>query len=218
MKPVIAKYILKHYKIISFDIFDTLVERNVRKPTDIFQITGEKVLGESHGQQFCENRMYAEKCARQKQINNEVTLEQIYNELVKVYESDIIEMLKKTEIQVELENCHKKETMFPFYQKCLEIGKRVFLISDMYLPQDVIEEMLRKCEIEHYQKLYISNRYGENKLSGELFQKVLNDNEIIPSEMIHIGDSVKADFLGARKKGIHSILIGRKNRFERLIH
>lgn len=218
MNPVILKYILKHFQIVSFDIFDTLIERNVHKPTDIFQITGEKVLGEIRGQEFCENRVYAETCARQKQINNEVTLEQIYNELVKVYASDIIEMLKKMEIQIELENCHKKETMFPFYKKCMETGKSIFLISDMYLPQKVIEQMLKKCEIEHYQKLYISNVYGKNKLSGELFQKVLKDNKINPSEMIHIGDSVKADFLGARKKGIHSILIGRKNRFERLIH
>lgn len=218
MNPFISKYILKHFKTVSFDIFDTLIERSVRKPTDIFQITGEKVLGKTQGQQFCENRMYAETCARKKQINHEVTLEQIYNELVKVYESDIIEMLKKTEIQIELENCYKKETMFSFYQNCLKTGKRVFLISDMYLPQKVIEQMLKKCEIKHYQKLYISNVYGKNKLSGELFQKVLKDNKINPSEMIHIGDSVKADFLGARKKGIHSILIGRKNRFERLIH
>lgn len=36
--------------------------------------------------------------------------------------------------------------------------------------------------------------------------------------MIHIGDSIKADFLGARKARVKSVLIGRKNRFERLIH
>lgn len=47
---------------------------------------------------------------------------------------------------------------------------------------------------------------------------MLNQKGIKQSEIVHIGDSVKADFLGARKVGIKSILIRRKNRLKRLIH
>ena len=43
MNQVIAAYILTHFDTISFDIFDTLIERSVSNPTDIFEIDGEKV-------------------------------------------------------------------------------------------------------------------------------------------------------------------------------
>lgn len=54
MNQVIAAYILTHFDTISFDIFDTLIERSVSKPTDIFEIVGEKVLGKEHRREFLE--------------------------------------------------------------------------------------------------------------------------------------------------------------------
>ena len=33
-------YKAQKYDIVSFDIFDTLIERNVEKPTDIFSLCG----------------------------------------------------------------------------------------------------------------------------------------------------------------------------------
>ena len=78
--------------------------------------------------------------------------------------------------------------------------------------------MLEHCNITNYDSLYVSNEYGVNKISGKLFKIVLNQKGIKQSEIVHIGDSVKADFLGARKVGIKSILIRRKNRLKRLIH
>lgn len=96
-------------------------------------------------------------------------------------------------------------------------GKRVLLISDMYLPETVIVSMLQRCGINDYEKLYVSNTYGENKLSGKLFQIACKDWQIDLKSMIHIGDSIKADMIGAHKAGIHVWLVGRKNRIERLI-
>ena len=102
MNQVIAAYILTHFDTISFDIFDTLIERSVSKPTDIFEIVGEKVLGKEHRREFLENRIRAEKKAREKSC--EITLDQIYQELVDTYKSDIVELLQKTEVQIEFEN------------------------------------------------------------------------------------------------------------------
>lgn len=41
----IEDYMLKKYDVISFDIFDTLIERTCSVPADIFELTGEAVLG-----------------------------------------------------------------------------------------------------------------------------------------------------------------------------
>lgn len=211
------KFIQK-YKAVSFDIFDTLVERNVDSPEDIFKKVGKMVFGENKADQFCNQRKRAEIEARKRQNSGEVTLNQIYNELCSKYDNDTIDLLRSTEIEMEIQSCYKKGSTKKIYEMCLKLKKDIFLISDMYLPYDVIERILEKCNINGYCKIYISNIYGKNKISGELFDIVLHENSIKPSEIIHIGDSIRADFIGARKVKIKSFLIGRKNRIGRLIH
>ena len=75
-----------------------------------------------------------------------------------------------------------------------EKEKHILIISDMYLPSEVIQKMLKACNILDYEKIYVSNEYGVNKISGILFKKVIQDKKINAYEMIHIGDSIKADF------------------------
>lgn len=215
MNQIIEFYILRHFNTVSFDIFDTLIERNVLNPTDVFGIVGERVLGKKSSLDFFENRIIAEKMARER--FHEVTLKQIYRELEEIYETETIEELQKMEVEIELECCHKKNAVFPFYEKCIQMGKRVVLISDMYLPESVMVLMLQKCGIKNYERLYISSAYGANKLSGKLFKIVCRESKIDPRTMFHIGDSIKADLMGARKAGVPAWLVGRKNRLERLI-
>lgn len=203
--------------VVSFDIFDTLIERRVDRPIDIFSIVGNRVLGSKYEKIFQQERIEAERLARDKSNNREVTLDEIYQELTK-YDLSVQNALKQEEVKQELVGCYFKQEMKPVYNEVLKLEKRVFFISDMYLPKDVIEQMLHKCGINGYEKLYVSNEYGKNKLSGELFKIVLQENNIGPNNMIHLGDSIKADWLGAYRAGVRSILISRKNRFERLVH
>ncbi len=216
MNRLISGYIQKHYDIISFDIFDTLIERKVSRPSDIFRLTGEKVLGKAEAEEFCQKRILAERTAREGRNSQETDLDGIYENLLKEYGEQSV-FLKEKEIQLEIEMCHRKEKVASFFEECCFCGKEVYLISDMYLPFSVISSMLNRCGIHGYQALYVSNVYGKNKLSGELFKIVLHENSIDPKKMIHIGDSMKADFSGAHKAGVKALLIGRKNRVGRLI-
>lgn len=118
----------------------------------------------------------------------------------------------------EIVNCKKKESMYGFFQKCVASDKCVILVSDMYLPEQVIIKMLEKCGIAGYDDIYISNCYNSNKLTGKLFELVMDERGTDRKKIIHIGDSVKADYIGARKAGIRSILIGRKNRLKRQLN
>ena len=87
----------------------------------------------------------------------------------------------------------------------------------MYLPKDHIIKMLEKCNLPLDKvKIYISYEYGVNKVSGKLFRKVLNENSIDHKTMIHFGDSLKADVLGAIKAGIKFAIVPKKNRFKRI--
>lgn len=67
---------IKNYDIVSFDIFDTLLKRNVKEPTDVFSYMEKKYQIDG----FCEKRIEAEKTARKKKNGLEVTLKDIYTE------------------------------------------------------------------------------------------------------------------------------------------
>lgn len=206
---------LKKYKVVSFDVFDTLIERTVKLPSDIFALVGEAVLDPDNG--FVQKRIQAEKEARARSVSGEVTLEEIYAGLRTEY-GELTNRLMSEEMELEISSCIPKSSMTEVYKAAIDSCEKVFIISDMYLPSSVIEKMLDKCGINAYVKVYVSNEYNCNKISGKLFDRVILENCINRSDMLHIGDSVKADFLGARKAKISSYLIGRKNRLSRLIH
>lgn len=213
---LLLKTMINKKKVVSFDVFDTLIERKVETPYDVFDVVGDTVLGQQASGKFREDRILAEKEARNTSVNGEVTLDEIYAILSRTY-PDTAQMLKDEEINQEISLCTTKTNMYPVYEYALKRACRIVLISDMYLPASVIEKMLSKCGINSYSKLYISNEFGHNKLTGELYDCVIKDIGMNKKDMLHIGDSVKADLLGARKSGIQPYLIGRKNRLKRFL-
>lgn len=213
----LLKFLIKKNNIITFDIFDTLIERNVDNPSDVFFITGQKVLGSDKAEMFKNDRKNAEKKARSIKETHEVTLDEIYMCFDKTY-NPFLKRLKDTEIATEMEVCYPKKDMIDVLNYACKYRKDILLISDMYLSQTVIKSILDKCKIKGYSQIYISNEYGVNKISGKLFSIVIEEKKLDSHKILHIGDSIKADFIGARKAGIHSYLIGRKNRFVRILN
>jgi predicted HAD superfamily hydrolase len=216
MITILKKYIIKHFDTISFDIFDTLIERDVNIPSDIFYKVGLKILGKNEAETFRKDRIEAEEKARKSKLGGEVTLEEIYLLLPSKYYNKL-DVLLRTEIETEISLCHAKENIVSLLKE-LNGSKKIFLISDMYLPKEVIKKMLDKCNIHGYNNIYVSNEYGINKISGRLFIKVFSVEKINPKRHLHIGDSIKADFLGAYRAGAHSYHIKRKSRLIRIFN
>ena len=206
---------VKRYDTVSFDIFDTLIARKVSTPTDIFQLVAKEAGMDELA--FKEKRIYAEKVARQKAASQgEVTLDGIYDEMTDI-DSAELKKWKKLELDIEYMQCEPIPELYQVFEWAKQNQKNIVIVSDMYLPADHIAKMLEKCGYTGYQKLYVSNQYGVNKISGKLFEIVWNELEPADRKMIHIGDSIKADFLGAMKAHIPSILISRQNRLLRLL-
>lgn len=206
---IFVKSLMNHYNIITFDIFDTLIERSVSEPKDIFRFVGYDILGEEKMDSFLLDRISAEKRAREKRHDAEVTLKEIYDELKSIY-NDNTEALMQDEIERELTSCHPKQKNVEWMQWCIKNNKKVFLISDMYLSPEIITEMLNRCGIQGYQKLYISNIYRRNKIKGDLFRVVIEENGLRASEILHVGDSLRADVLGAWKANVFALWLPRK--------
>ena len=190
---------IKKHEIISFDIFDTLLIRPYAKPTDLF-LHIEKLY---NIEGFHKNRIMAEKSARGKYIDFEdVTLNQIYEEINEKYK-------RFKEIEIELEDriltIHKENKKL--YDYALSIGKKIIIVSDMYLPKKVIEKILTKNNYTNYYKLYLSSDLMLTKASGNLYKYIIDDLNVAPSSIMHIGDNENSDFNNPKLYGIDSIFI-----------
>ena len=134
-----------------------------------------------------------------------------------INDNNLKENLKAKEIELELASCYANKKIKKFYDRAIENGNEVIIISDMYLPQEVIQAMLGQCGIYRYKKLYVSNSFNANKITGKLFEIAISELGVPKKNIVHLGDSIKADFLGAHKAGIKAVLVHRKNRLRRFL-
>ena len=183
-------------KVVSFDIFDTLLARPYIKPTDLF-FHMEEVTGAN---EFGEKRMAAERRARREHREQaDVTLDQIYEELDERYSH-----LKQVELRYERKVLYPKTDARKIYDEAVRQGKVIIAVSDMYLPQEFLESVLKGKGYDKISRVFVSNQEGCCKGDGRLFRKVLDTLGLKPAEMVHIGDNYDADKKAPAALGIRA--------------
>ena len=197
---------ISKYENISFDIFDTLLKRNVSEPARVFELMAQK-LGEKY-LKFAEKRVLAEMEARKLYTGQEISLRDIYLQYCGIEEKQI-DSLIKLELETEKAVLVLNQEIWAVYKRCIEENKKVFIISDMYLPKEFVEETLKALGVKSYQKLYISSEYGKTKRAGDLFDIVLREQKIDANNFVHIGDSIIADYYIPKSRGIKAFHIPR---------
>ncbi len=189
--------IIDRYDAVSFDVFDTLIKRDVPAPKDVFEIIGHNT-GEKG---FAQKRIRAERLARARK--GEVKLEDIYDE----YEGASQErrrFLMDAEIEHELNLCQPNLRMLPVFAHACE-GKRVFLASDMYLSRAFMERMLAENGIAGYEALIVSNEVNKTKKDGSMYAYIKEHYHC--GKLLHIGNDFLSDWLSARRRRIGTVKI-----------
>lgn len=192
------------HRVISFDIFDTLVVRNTLKPSDIFDImeynynikNANNVLVD-----FKKMRIDSENKARSKK-KEEIYLKDIYSEMI--LKENVKEELIDLEITLEKKFIQPNYEMLSVYNYCKSKNKKIIITSDMYLPKEVIEGILKKCGYNEYYKLFLSSDVGYRKRSGSLFEYILKEINIESNQILHIGDNINSDVKQPKKYKIDS--------------
>lgn len=210
-------------KLVSFDIFDTLIFRCVDEPKQIFTLIGSRAknIGAIPSYfadiEFEHLRVEAEKKARKIQKQNcgydEVTLEEIYAVMPEIIQT---ESLINLEIDTEMEQCYANFQTKEVVERLYIEGKKIILTSDMYLSKKQIQKILVASgyKLEWFDEIFISSEYKVSKYSGQLFQIVLDRYKLNPEEIIHIGDNYFSDTLKPSSLGIKTYyydLISDKN-------
>ena len=199
-------------KVISFDIFDTLITRPFLYPKDLFIFLNDdyRKLSNNLGIDFSKIREDCEVLARteaHEQNKEEVSLDRIYEIIQEEYDipKEILDVLKNKEIELELRFCKRRETAYSIYELAKYLGKRVICTSDMYLPLATIKEILDKNGFTNIDKIYLSCDVMKTKATGNLYDYVINEENIESEEMVHIGDNYHSDYEVAKKHRINSI-------------
>lgn len=189
--------------IVSFDLYNTLIRRSVRDPLDIFSFTEKECRSKGIN---CPNnylqirKNYGE--IIQKKYSGCATISQIYNELALIYPDYNWELIKEIEIEIEKNNCHANSAGIELYRYYKINSIPIIIVSDMYLSSYTLSEIMSKCGVKGYEKLYVSCETKMTKGKGDLFDYVLKDRNIKPYRMLHIGDSWRGDFIIPLLKGI----------------
>ncbi|WP_294159987.1 hypothetical protein [uncultured Selenomonas sp.] len=193
------------HDVISFDIFDTVLMRSVLDPTDVFEIVEQRA--EQHGLHLpdfkfvrlgAEHRILASKRRH--------SLPGIYDDVRQALDllPEEADWLKACEWQVEQEVILPRRQVHEWMKAAKTAGKRVVLVSDMYLSTEEIRTLLQKWDITAYDAIYLSGEHGSGK-PGTLFDDM--KAEQMGMRYLHIGDNPIADGTSAVAHGMDAFLI-----------
>lgn len=193
-------------KVVSFDIFDTLILRPFFYPTDLFFLLNEKFNELAKTKTFIyfnEMRVEAEKACRKKNNHSEdITLSEIYDQLKSDYlfDGDVLDEICIEETCLEEKFCFAREYGKQLYDLAKQQGKTVIISSDMYLPRKTIENILRKNGYE-YDKLYLSGDLKLTKATGNLYGFIEKEYDLPAAAFLHVGDNYESDVRNAQNAG-----------------
>ncbi len=203
---------LNDYEVISFDLFDTLVNRCVGSPHKIFSVMERVLCGKYSNDysDFAEKRIVAERQARSCCDKEEISLTEIYSCLDINKKAMVFQLEKNIEIELSVANIE----IFQLYQECINRKKKVVICSDMYLDIGTVKKILEKNQYFGYEQLYLSSDRKKRKSTGALFKELIIETGVAPEKIFHIGDNFISDYLCAKKAGIGAFHYSPIKRYE----
>lgn len=196
--------------VVSFDLFDTLVDRPFYAPHELFLNLQEKVrhIVRDPSLEFHKLRRYAEHRARQISSLEEVTIEEIYDVFCAISGVDrtIIPKLIELEFEAEMKYCRPRACGRAFYEYVREQGRGIVVTSDFYFGESHLRQLLDKMGYANISKVFVSADFRLSKKHGGIFREVLKALPVPSNKILHVGDNLESDVKNANKYGFKSYL------------
>ena len=206
-------------KIISFDIWDTIIKRKCH-PEEVKLATAryivlkyENKLKEKYKNIYeilkSRDEIEAEECKKNKEngFDEECRILDVFKILEdKIFEEklDIEEELLREEIEQEKRVIYINPEILPIFEKYKDL--KMYCISDFYMGSNSLKELLDYLNLPvKIEKVYSSADYLLNKRTGNLYKKAEEELGIKPEEHIHVGDNQYSDIEMANSLGIKTI-------------
>lgn len=193
---------------VSFDIFDTLVERRSGRPETVFALLAENARAQGfRGEDFAGIRKAAETRARQIAGIREVTIAEIYGQVSEISGLPLDACLALADIEstFECELCEPKPIGIALYRVAEAAKLRIFLLSDIYLPRSTVEAILKNAGLCGHERLFVSSELGASKHYGGLYKLLLEATGLEPQRIVHVGDNEYSDGVVPHGMGIRTL-------------
>ena len=188
---------------LSLDCFDTLLWRDVHAPRDLFH-----ALPETSIVQRIAAESQARKAVANKGRGNEVTIAQIYGQMLSKGDKRQIEAAIEAELAAEARHCFGFVPIIRLMQQARERGLKIIIVSDTYLDAGQLRGLIAKSAGEDVAELidevFCSSHFGKAKAQG-LYEDVLRKLKLQPEAILHIGDNAAADVEGVRPFGVNAV-------------
>lgn len=206
--------LLSTVSAVSFDVFDTALTRSVDAPVDVFAIVEEKLI-QRHGVLFsgyAEARELAEQTAREKAARHQKR-EIGFQEIVEALETQNLAFSHyrseffDAEMEAERECCFAVPEIKAAFDLCRDKGIPVFFVSDMYLPETAIRNLLENAGYEA-PELIVSCETGCAKWDGSQWP-IVTQKWGNAEQILHIGDNEGSDVRTAQQAGLKTLIFKR---------
>jgi predicted HAD superfamily hydrolase len=207
-------------KCLSFDVFDTLLFRCIEPPEWLHRRVAEELaaaLGAPHTPaSVLAARREAEAALRAQAIERGDDHECHFDELLCAWVArlcgaeDAVLIARAEAIERELEHLAlaAKPGAILFLQWARSRGLRVVAVSDMYLGETQVREILDRCGFGGLlDAVYVSSDHRVAKHSTRLHAKVLELEGVLPAEVLHVGDNFASDALAPSRLGIQGVFL-----------
>ena len=204
-------------KVVSFDIFDTLLFRKTNSPEVIFDLVG-KYFG-IHG--FRKIRMDAQNEASARAYAAfkypHADMDQIYEVLSERQEMGVDwQKVKEYEIQMERDALVANREMLEIFHYVKSLGKRLVITTDMYLTANILSQILRDRGFDGFDRIYCSADEHKAKFNRDLFEHVAQQEGVDFGDILHIGDKARDDGEFPEAYGMKSFIIDRDADLEKI--
>jgi predicted HAD superfamily hydrolase len=224
VSPSLTQSSKQRPSIFTFDLFDTLITRNVLRPEDIFKKVGRRLRAAalwSHSEErFSRERIAAGTRTLRRLRVEEITLTQIYETLAANagWSEEQAVQAMALEIEEELAAMRPIAEMRDRFNALDTASKAI--VSDTYYSQSTIKQMLERCGIEcPPDRVFLSSTLDKRKSTGRLFPYVAQQLDTATGDILHTGDNEHSDLKSAQSQGFAAerYIGSRPNRYESIL-
>ncbi|HEX3946064.1 MAG TPA: rhamnan synthesis F family protein, partial [Acidimicrobiales bacterium] len=194
-------------RIVSFDLFDTVLTRRASRPDSVIRLAGQRLGGHpAAAEEFFAARRQGEQDARaRRRWAGDVALPEIYREMAGTGSSDTggLSRAMAVELADDLAVSVPRTVVAEAVRYASALGKRVVGISDTYFERSHVEQLLARAGVSDcFDELYLSSEQQARKDRGDLWDLVLQQEAVPVDQWLHVGDNERSDIQAAVDRDI----------------
>ena len=192
---------IRKFDVISFDLFETILDKSLSNPSDIYDL----VYKNNGDKEYINKRYKIEKKLVQDR-NFSFNFKDIYEEFNK--KSNInykqINRFFNEEKKIEFDSLLPRMEVIDLIYYSKKLNKKIILISDTWYDKKFIIKILKKFKINIFNEIYLSSENSKSKFDGSIYPYVKEKNE---GKILHIGDNLNSDYTNALNYNLTAITI-----------